>query len=85
MNAKLKSILNATWKVGCGLIGLAAIGIGILLAAVWYENTYGRAYGKDKTLSKDIRLQQQLCPNLGLSDGQLHLAQTPLGIKCSAA
>ena len=56
MSATLKSILNATWKVGLGLIGLAAIGIGILLASVWYENTYGRAYWKDKTLSKNIQV-----------------------------
>ncbi len=56
MYEQLKSILNTTWKVGLGLFGLAAIGIGILLTSIWHENTYGRAYWKDKTLSKDIQV-----------------------------
>ena len=56
MILSLKSILNATWKVGLGLLGLATVGIGILLAVVWYENTYGRAYWKDKSLSKNIQV-----------------------------
>lgn len=56
MNAKCKSILNATWKVGLGLFGLFAIGLAILLASVWYEKSYGRAYWKDKTLSKNIEV-----------------------------
>lgn len=56
MNAKFKSILNATWKVGLGLFGLFAIGLAILLASVWYEKSYGRAYWKDKTLSKSIEV-----------------------------
>lgn len=56
MNTHLKSILNATWKVGLGLFGLAALIIGILIAILWYDDTYGRAYWKDKTLSKDIKV-----------------------------
>lgn len=31
MTAKLKSILNATWKVSLGLFGLAVPGMGILI------------------------------------------------------
>lgn len=56
MNIKLKSILNPTRKVGLGLFGLLAIGLAILLASIWYEKPYGRAYRKDKTLSKDIQV-----------------------------
>lgn len=37
MNAKLKTILGVTWKVGLGLFGLAAAVIGVLIANVWYE------------------------------------------------
>lgn len=54
MSTTLKRILNLTWKVGLGLIGLAAVIIGILVAIVWYEKSYGRAYWMDTTLSKDI-------------------------------
>lgn len=54
MKPTIKSILNLTWKVGLGLFGLAALGIGLLIAHSWYEDSYGRAYWKDKTLSKDI-------------------------------
>jgi len=54
MNTSLKRILNATWKVGLGLIGLSALVIGILVANVWHEEKYGRAYWKDKTLSKNV-------------------------------
>lgn len=54
MNAKLKSILNAIWKVGVGLFGIAALAVGILIFYIWYDNTYGRNYRYDKNLSKDI-------------------------------
>lgn len=54
MNATLKRILNATWKVGVGLIGLAALAVGILVFTVWHEETRGRNYRYDKNLSKDI-------------------------------
>ena len=54
MNAKLKTILNVTWKVGLGLFGLVAAVLGILIANVWYEKTRGRDYYNDKTLSTDI-------------------------------
>lgn len=54
MNTTIKHILNLTWKVGLGLFGLGAVIIGILIFCVWHENTYGRAYWKDKTLSKNV-------------------------------
>ena len=54
MSKTIKRILNLTWKVGLGLIGLAAIIFVILLVSVWYEKSYGHAYWKDHTLSKDI-------------------------------
>ena len=57
MNAKLKTILNATWKVGLGLIGLAALAIGILIFSVWYEESYGRDYWNDTTLSENVKVE----------------------------
>ena len=54
MDAKLKSIFNVTWKVGVGIFGLVALGIGILVAMSWYEYYYGRLVWKDRTLSKDV-------------------------------
>lgn len=54
MNAKLKTILGVTGKVGLGLLGLTAAVIGILIANVWYEETRGRDTCNDKTLSADI-------------------------------
>lgn len=54
MNTKIKSLLNVTWKVGAGLFGLTALGIGILIAQVWYENTYGRNYRNDRILSTEV-------------------------------
>ena len=57
MNATIKRILNLTWKVGLGLIGLAVLVIGILVASVWYEETYGRDYWKDFTLSENVTVE----------------------------
>ena len=54
MNTILKSVLNATWKVGIGLFGITALIVGILIFDVWYDNSYGRNYRYDKNLSKDI-------------------------------
>lgn len=54
MNTTLKRILKATWKVGLGLLGLGALILGLFVFYVWHENTYGRAYWKDKTLSKNV-------------------------------
>ena len=56
MSIKIKSILNTAWKVGLGLFGIAALAIGILVAISWYDGTYGRAYWRDKTLSKNIQI-----------------------------
>lgn len=57
MNVKLKTILGVTWKVGLGIFGLAAAVIGILIANVWYEETRGRSYYNDTTLSENIRVE----------------------------
>lgn len=57
MNTTFKSILNVTWKVGVGLFGLAAIGIGIIVAIVYHEERYGRDYYNDKNLSPDIKVE----------------------------
>ena len=54
MTQKIHSILNLTWKVGLGLLGLAAIVIGILIVDVWYEETRGRDRHHDRTLSSDV-------------------------------
>ena len=51
---KHKSLLNATWKVGVGLFGIAALIVGILIFYVWYDETFGRNYRYDENLSKDI-------------------------------
>ena len=57
MNANIKRILNLTWKVGLGLIGLAALVIGILIVSVWYEEKYGRDYWNDTTLSENVTVE----------------------------
>ena len=54
MTPTLKSILNATWKVGVGLIGLTALGMGLIIASVWYDKTYGKDSYCDRALSKNI-------------------------------
>ena len=54
MKKTIKLILNLTWKVGLGLFGLAAVILGILAFIIWHEKAYGRAYWKDKTLSKNV-------------------------------
>lgn len=57
MNTNLKRILNVTWKVGLGLIGLAALAIGILIFSVWYDESYGRDYLHDFTLSEKVKVE----------------------------
>ena len=57
MNTTIKRFLNLTWKVGLGLIGLAALVIGILVAGVWYEEKYGRDYWDDFTLSENVKVE----------------------------
>lgn len=54
MNTKLKCALNATWKVGLGLIGLTALGMGLMIASVWYDKTFGRDSYCDRILSQNI-------------------------------
>ncbi|MGN0201719.1 MAG: hypothetical protein ACI399_02290 [Candidatus Cryptobacteroides sp.] len=50
----LKSLLNATWKVGLGLIGAGVAVFTILLAIAFCESHFGRYEWRDCTLSKDI-------------------------------
>lgn len=57
MKTTLKSILNATWKVGVGLFGLTALGIGILIVKTWYVSTYGRILWDDRTLSAEVYVE----------------------------
>lgn len=57
MTTTLKRNLNLTWKVGLGLIGLAALAIGILIFSVWYDERYGRDYWNDTTLSENVRVE----------------------------
>lgn len=53
MKINLKSILNATWKVGLGLFG-AGVAVFCLLTIAFCESHYGRFEWRDRTLSKDI-------------------------------
>lgn len=57
MSTTIKRLLNLTWKVGLGLIGLAALVIGILIGSVWYEEKYGRDYWNDFTLSENVTVE----------------------------
>ena len=54
MNTKLKDILNATWKVGLGLIGAGAALFGLILLDVFYKEYYGRDCWGDRTLSQNV-------------------------------
>lgn len=54
MKTNIKSILNATWKVGLGLLGAGAAVFTILLAIAFCESHYGRYEWRDRTLSKDV-------------------------------
>lgn len=54
MNTKLKDILNATWKVGLGLIGAGVALFGLILLAVFYKEYYGRDCWGDRTLSQNV-------------------------------
>ncbi|MGN0188494.1 MAG: WG repeat-containing protein [Candidatus Cryptobacteroides sp.] len=53
MKTKIKSLLNATWKVGLGLIGAGAAVFCILLTIAFCESHYGRCEWRDRTLSND--------------------------------
>ena len=54
MRTNFKSIINATWKVGLGLIGAGVAVFTILLAIAFCESHYGRYEWRDRTLSKDV-------------------------------
>ena len=57
MCTAIKRLFNLTWKVGLGLISLAALIIGILVVSVWYEERYGRDYWNDTTLSENVKVE----------------------------
>ena len=54
MKINLKSILNASWKLGLGLFGTISFLLGILITLDWYDSTYGHVTWKDVTLSNDV-------------------------------
>lgn len=54
MKTNLKSILNATWKVGLGLTGAGIAVFCIILAIAFCKENYGRCTWRDRTLYNDI-------------------------------
>ena len=54
MTINYKSILNATWKVGVGLIGAGVTVFCIILAMVYFTSRFGRNEWGDRLVSKDI-------------------------------
>jgi len=54
MTEKQKNILDVTWKVGLGLIGLVALWIGYRTARYCYQDNYGRSYWDDRSLSGSV-------------------------------
>lgn len=54
MNKKVKNVLNATWKMGVGLIGLFALMLAIRIGSFIYRDNLGRATWNDKTLSENV-------------------------------
>lgn len=62
----IRTLLNATWKVGLGLAGLAALTIGIVAAVSSYRSTHGRASWKDEKLSAGISVH-------GFNDGRVRV------------
>lgn len=56
MKTNLKSILNATWKVGLGLLGAGAAVFAIILAICFYLGRCGRADYCDRHISQDVEV-----------------------------
>lgn len=54
MKTIIKNILNVTWKVGLCLFGLGVLLIGLLLARVYWEETYGPDSYTPTTLSESV-------------------------------
>ena len=54
MFTKIKTILGVTWKVGVALIGLTAPGLGLMIACVWYDKTFGKDSYCYRVLSRNI-------------------------------
>lgn len=66
MKTTINSILNLTWKVGLGLVGLVAGIIIFFLVINWYDGRYGRAAWRDETLSKNVEVH-------GFNDGRVRI------------
>ena len=57
MKKNLIKVLNATWKIGVGFIGLFALLLAIRLACFIYRDYLGRATWNDKTLSENVAVR----------------------------
>ena len=57
MTEKQKNILNVTWKVGLGLIGLFVFWLGIRTVWSCYQEDYGRSYYGDRNLSGSVEVR----------------------------
>ena len=66
MKANFKKILGVTWKVGLGLVGIAALVVGILIVKVWYDETRGRDEWEDENLSANVVVE-------GFNDGRVRV------------
>ena len=56
MKTNLKSILNATWKVGLGLLGAGAAVFAIIIAICFYKGYCGRVDYCDRHISQDVEV-----------------------------
>lgn len=56
MTTNFKSILNAIWKIGVGIIALVVLCFAGILSYIWYDKTHGRAYSEDHNLSRTIEV-----------------------------
>lgn len=54
MKKNLIRVLNATWKIGVGFLGLFALMLAIRLGSFIYRDYLGRATWNDKTLSENV-------------------------------
>ena len=54
MKKCVKDLLNITWKVGVGMIGLFALMLAVRLGGFIWRDNLGRATWRDKTLSENV-------------------------------
>ncbi|MGM9737288.1 MAG: WG repeat-containing protein [Candidatus Cryptobacteroides sp.] len=54
MDTSIKSVLNAIWKVGLGLLGAGVAVFSIVLVIAFYKVHYGRNEWCDRTLSANV-------------------------------